>query len=151
MVDSSVFQPRLHFTTVIGVDLILQSQHSYEDDLKTYDPHLQKNIETRLDGFYTIADVTAGCHLVHVSVSFRSAIRLHGVCKSAENVVVQITIPDSTSEKVGVDFFEEHIGGVEYFGVDDWWGRLVVIRTDRRNDLWFQPQWHNKFDHGLKL
>jgi hypothetical protein len=116
---------------------------------KTYDPHLQKNIETRLDSFYTIANVTVGCHLVHVNISWKAAIRLHGVCKSAENVVVQITSPNSTSEKDRIDFFKEVIGGVEYFGVDDWWGRLVV--TMRRDDRWFQPQWHNQFDHGLKL
>ena len=119
--------------------------------IRTYDPHLQKNIETRLESFYTIANVTVGCHLIHVNISWRSAIRLHGVCESAENAVVQCTMPNSTNEKGRVDFFKEFIGGVECFGVDDRWGSLVVFRRDRGDDLQFQAQWHNQFDHGLKL
>jgi hypothetical protein len=150
VVDRSVFQPGLHVLDQIRVDLILLGQHSYQENLKTYDPHLQKHIETRLDSFYTIAKVTVGCHLVYGTVSWRSAIRLHGVCESAENVVVQITSPYSTSEKVRVDFFKEGIGGVEYLGVGDRWERRVLTKRDRRN-LWFQPQWHNQFHHGLQL
>jgi hypothetical protein len=134
VVDSSIFQPGTDPHEFTAVNLVLLNQHSYQVEFRTYDSHLQKDFKTPSESLHTAANVGGGCHLVHGLISFTIAVRLHGVCKRAENPVVQFTISDLTSEKGRIDLLEEHFGRVKYCSVRNrWgWGCLIIVRRDNR-------------------